>query len=127
MHVNSTMTVNNVGSLRIQDYGTINRGVMDAFLGNLKNLPCKWVIVVGHLKFVEDRNTGNQLSVPVTSSDNLSALVPTAFSEVYIQRRETTTPFWLTCPEGLYTGSTKLNVPQVVNPADFREISKFLQ
>ena len=127
MHVNACMTTNNVGSLRIQDYGTINRGVTSAFLGNLKLLPCKWVILVGHIKFIEDPKTGVTYTVPVASSETLSGLVPSNFSEVYVQLRDTVTPYWITGPYGIYTGSTKLNVPDIVRPADFRSLKEYLK
>jgi len=126
----SLMRMNNVSSLRIPDYGTLENVLLSQFIPSLKSLlgnkKLEYIILVDHIETEKDEITGRLLEYPVGPSRNMGRNLGIQFDEVYLQQQEGGEYVWRTKRAGLFQAGSRLDLPEVIKPATFQALEAIL-
>jgi len=126
----TVLQVNSRPSLIISDYLTLENVLYSQFIPSLKALLRQdvfdHIVVVDHIATDKDELTGAIQEFPVGPSVNMGKNMGLHFDEIYLQQLDATGSSWHTRRKGLFVAGSRLNLPPVIKPATFGELSKFL-
>lgn len=121
------LKINSISSIRIADYGTLEGVLFGQFLPTLKALIIPYIILIDHVELEKDEITGQLLEYAVGPSRNMGRNLPKAVDEFYRQRVEGGDYVWRTKKTGFFQAGSRLNLPDLIKPATFQELNKYLK
>lgn len=126
----SILKMNSVSSLRIQDYGTLENVLVGQFIPAMKSLSesgkIENIVLIDHIDSDKDEITGQLSEFPVGPSRNMGKSLGRHFDEIYLQKQEGQDYVWRTRKNGLFQAGSRLNLPELIKPATYDELSKYL-
>lgn len=118
---------NNIPSLRIADYGTLEGVLLSQFIPTLKALYVPYIILIDHVELEKDEITGQLIEYPIGPSRNMGRNLGKEVDELYRQKVEGNDYVWRTRKTGFFQAGSRLSVPETIKPATFQELSKFIK
>jgi len=120
--------INKIPSIRQNDFGTLTGILAGQFLPNLRTLPIPYIILVNHVATEVEEKTGIVLSeFPYAPSKNMGKGLGKHIDELYRQKIEGGDYVWRTRKTGFFQAGSRLSVPELIKPATFQELSKYLK
>lgn len=116
---------NNLPALRIADYGTLERILLDQLIPNLKALPVDFVVLIDHVDMDKDEITGQILEYPIGPSKSMGRNLGKSVDELYRQKIEGDEYVWKTRKNGFFQAGSRLSVPETIK-ANYGELEKWL-
>ncbi len=126
---NAILSANNIPSLRIPDYGTLESVLFSQFIPTLRALCSKipYIIVTNHLTMDKDEFTGRITESPVGTSMNTGKSIGMCFDEVWLQKQEGVDYVWRTRKNGFFQAGSRSNLPDPIKPALFSSIKSYME
>lgn len=123
----ATLKVNNISTLRIQDYLTLESALFSQFIPGLKTLQkhIPYIVLINHEMSERDEITGAVSEFSVGPSMNQGKLIGKEFDELYRQTIEKGEYIWRTKQDGLFIAGSRLGVLDK-SPAHFQSIKPLL-
>ena len=125
------MRMNNISSLRIPDYGTLENVLLSQFIPSLKSLvgtgKLEYVILIDHIEVEKDEVTGRLMEYPIGPSRNMGKNLGLHFDEIWRQQQEGGEYVWRTKRAGLFQAGSRLDLPEVIKPATFQTLDAILK
>ena len=125
------LRMNNISTLRIPDYGTLETILLGQFIPGLKSLlatgKLEHIILIDHIDMDKDEISGMLMEFPVGPSRNMGKIIGLQFDEIWIQKKEGSDYVWRTKPTGLFQAGSRLDLPEVIKPATFQSLESILK
>jgi hypothetical protein len=119
---------NNIPTLRIQDYKTLEGLLYRQFIPKLKAVHSSkipWVVLTAHTDSDKDEASGAVIEFPVGPSKAMGRQISEAFDEIYLQTKSGSDIVWRTRSYGRFeSAGSRHHVPEIIKPATFAELSK---
>ena len=84
------------------------------------------IVLIDHIDSDKDEITGAISEFPVGPSKNMGKNLGRNFDEIYLQKQEGSDYVWRTRRNGLFQAGSRLNLPELIKPATYEELSKYL-
>lgn len=124
------MQLNSISVLRIQDYMTLG-GLLRQFISSLKSLiinkKLQYIILINHTDSDKDEITGMIEEFPVAPTKQLGRKFGRSFDEIWLQVIDGKEYAWKTRKSGLFYAKSRLHMPEVVKPATYQELVKYVK
>ena len=129
MWKNAMLRANNIPSLRIPDYGTLESVLFSQFIPTLRALSERipFIIVTTHLTMDKDALTGRLIEAPVGTSANTGKALGKEFDEVWLQKQEGSDYVWRTRKNGFFQAGSRSNLPDPIKPALYTSIKQYVE
>jgi len=125
------LRMNNISTLRIPDYGTLETILLGQFIPGLKSLlatgKLEHIILIDHIDMDKDEVSGMLMEFPVGPSRNMGKIIGLQFDEIWVQKKEGFDYVWRTKPTGLFQAGSRLDLPELIKPATYQTLEVILK
>ena len=123
------LQMNSIPALRIPDYGTLEGILFGQFIPTLKTLnkTIPYIILIDHEAMDKDEVSGKVMEFPIGPSVNQGKALGKEFDEIWRMRVEGGKHVWRTKKSGFFQAGSRLNLPDPIEPATFKTLSKYLK
>jgi len=119
---------NNIPSLRIPDYGTLEGVLFGQFIPTLKALSQRipYIILIDHLLMDKDEISGRVMEFPIGPSRQQGKDLGKEFDEIWLQKEEGSDRVWRTRRHIFFQAGSRLNLPDPIKPATYATLQRYL-
>lgn len=125
------LRMNNISTLRIPDYGTLETILLGQFIPSLKSLAMSGkvenIILIDHIDMDKDELSGMIMEFPIGPSRNMGKVFGLQFDEIWKQSIEGSDYVWRTKRSGLFQAGSRLDLPEVIKPATYQQLEQVLK
>ena len=125
------LRMNNISTLRIPDYGTLETILLGQFIPSLKSLAMSGkvenIILIDHIDMDKDELSGMIMEFPIGPSRNMGKILGLQFDEIWRQSVEGSDYVWRTKRSGLFQAGSRLDLPEIIKPATYQQLEQILK
>lgn len=125
------LRMNNISTLRIPDYGTLETILLGQFIPSMKSLlvtgKIEHIVLIDHIDMDKDEVSGMLMEFPIGPSRNMGKVMGLQFDEIWQQKQEGSDYVWRTKKSGLFQAGSRLDLPEVIKPAMFQTLEDILK
>lgn len=125
------LRMNNISTLRIPDYGTLETILLGQFIPSLKSLSISGklenIILIDHIDMDKDELSGMLIEFPIGPSRNMGKILGLQFDEIWRQSVEGSDYVWRTKRSGLFQAGSRLDLPEIIKPATYQQLEQILK